>query len=390
MRALCWHGRNDIRCDSVPDPTIEDSRDVIIKVTSCAICGSDLHLMDGQMPTMKSGDVLGHEFMGEVVEVGSPNHKLKKGQRIVVPFNINCGECAQCKRGNWSVCLRSNRNAGMAAELFGYPTAGLFGYSHITGGYWGGQAEYVRVPMADVGPMVVPDGMSDEQLLFLTDILPTAWQGVEHAEVQEGDAVAIWGAGPVGLFAVQCAKIKGAGRIIVIDTVPERIALARKFGATDVIDYEKEQVYDRIKEITDGAGADSVIDCVGMEASAGHGIANVLSTIQEKLTATERPYVLNEAIRAVRSCGIVSVPGVYGNLVPVNMGAVVQKGLTMKSGQTHVKRYLEPLTKLIAEGKIDTTSLVTHRSTDLADGPELYKTFRDKKDGCVKVVFNLS
>ena len=390
MRALCWHGKNDIRCDNVPDPTIEDSRDVIIKVTSCAICGSDLHLMDGQMPAMKAGDVLGHEFMGEVVEVGSPNHTLKKGQRIVVPFNINCGACAQCKRGNWSVCLRSNRNAGMAAELFGYPTAGLFGYSHITGGYAGGQAEYVRVPMADVAPMVVPDGMNDEQLLFLTDILPTAWQGVEHAEVEAGDAVAIWGAGPVGLFAVQCARIKGAGRIIVIDTVPERIALARKFGATDVIDYAKEQVYDRIKEITKGAGADSVIDCVGMEASAGHGIANLVATIQEKVTSTERPYVLNEAIRAVRSCGIVSVPGVYGNLVPVNMGAVVQKGLTLKSGQTHVKRYLEPLTKLIAEGKIDTTSLVTHRSTDLTQGPELYKTFRDKKDGCVKVVFNLA
>ena len=390
MRALCWHGKNDIRCDNVPDPTIEDSRDVIIKVTSCAICGSDLHLMDGQMPSMKSGDVLGHEFMGEVVEVGSPNHKLKKGQRIVVPFNINCGECAQCKRGNWSVCLRSNRNANMAAELFGYPTAGLFGYSHITGGYSGGQAEYVRVPMADVAPMVVPDGMTDEQLLFLTDILPTAWQGVEHAEVEEGDSVAIWGAGPVGLFAVQCAKIKGAGRIIMIDTVPERIALAKKFGATHVIDYEKEQVYDRIKEITSGEGADCVIDCVGMEASAGHGIANVISTIQEKITATERPYVLKEAIRAVRSCGIVSVPGVYGNLIPVNMGAVVQKGLTLKSGQTHVKRYLEPLTKLIAEGKIDTTSMVTHRSTDLTEGPDLYKTFRDKKDGCVKVVFNLA
>ncbi len=390
MRALCWHGKNDIRCDTVPDPTIEDSRDVIIKVTSCAICGSDLHLMDGQMPSMKSGDVLGHEFMGEVVETGSPNHKLKKGQRIVVPFNINCGECAQCKRGNWSVCLRSNRNGAMAAELFGYPTAGLFGYSHITGGYAGGQAEYVRVPMADVAPMVVPDGMTDEQLLFLTDILPTAWQGVEHAEVGEGDTVAIWGAGPVGLFAVQCAKIKGAERIIMIDTVPERIALARKFGATAVIDFEKEQVYDRIKEITGGAGADSVIDCVGMEASAGHGIANVLSTIQEKITATERPYVLNEAIRAVRSCGIVSVPGVYGNLIPVNMGAVVQKGLTLKSGQTHVKRYLEPLTKLIGEGKFDTTSLVTHRSTDLTQGPDLYKAFRDKKDGCVKVVFNLA
>ncbi len=390
MRALCWHGKNDIRCDQVPDPTIEDARDVIVKVTSCAICGSDLHLMDGQMPTMKSGDVLGHEFMGEVVEVGSPNHKLKKGQRVVVPFNINCGECRMCKLGNWSVCERSNRNGKMAAEQFGYPTAGLFGYSHLTGGYWGGQAEYVRVPMADVAPMVVPDGMTDEQLLFLTDILPTGWQAAEHAEVKGGDIVAIFGAGPVGLFAIQSAKIMGAERIIAIESVAERIALAEKSGATDVINYAEEDVYERILEISKGKGADSVIDCVGMEASAGHGVAGVVSAIQSKLTSTERPYVLAEAIKAVRPCGIVSVPGVYGGPVPINMGSVVQKGLTIKSGQTHVKRYLEPLTKLIAEGKIDTTSMVTHRSHDLAEGPELYKTFRDKKDGCVKVVFDLA
>ena len=389
MKALCWHGRNDIRCDTVPDPKIEDARDVIIKVTSCAICGSDLHLMDGQMPTMKSGDVLGHEFMGEVVEVGSPNHKLRKGQRIVVPFNINCGECRQCKLGNWSCCQRSNRNGEMAAETFGYSIAGLFGYSHMLGGYAGGQAEYVRVPMADVAPMVVPDGMPDEQVLFLTDILPTGWQGAEQAEIKDGDIVAIWGAGPVGLFAIQSAKIMGAERIIVIETVPERIALAKKMGATDIVDYEKEQVFDRIKEISNGEGADSVIDCVGMEASAGHGIAAAISAVQEKITATERPYVLNEAIRAVRPGGVVSVPGVYGSLVPVNMGSVVQKSLTMRSGQTSVKRYLEKLTKLIQDGKFDMTSMVTHRSSDLAEGPDLYKTFRDKKDGCVKVVFSL-
>lgn len=391
MRALCWHGKNDIRCDTVPDPTIEDSRDVIVKVTSCAICGSDLHLMDGLMPTMKSGDVLGHEFMGEVVEVGNPNHKLKKGQRVVVPFNINCGECRMCKLGNWSVCERSNRNAEMAAKQFGYTTAGLFGYSHITGGYAGGQAEYVRVPMADIAPMVVPEGMTDDQMLFLTDILPTGWQGADHAEVKDGDIVAIWGAGPVGLFTIQSAKIMGAERIIVIETVPERIALAKKSGATDIIDFDKEDVYERILEISKGKGADSVIDCVGMEASSGHGgITGALGAIQEKLTSTERPYVLAEAIKAVRPCGIVSVPGVYGGPVPVNMGSVVQKGLTIKSGQTHVKRYLEPLTKLIQEGKIDTSSMITHRSNNLEDGPELYKTFKEKKDGCVKVVFNLS
>jgi threonine dehydrogenase-like Zn-dependent dehydrogenase len=242
--------------------------------------------------------------------------------------------------------------------------------------------------MADVGPMVVPDGMSDEQVLFLTDILPTAWQACEQAEIKDGDKVAIWGAGPVGLFAVQCAKIMGAGQIIIIDDVPERIALAKKFGATDVVDFDKDKTFERLLELTHGEGPDCVIDCVGMESTAGHGIAAAISTIQEKLTATERPYVLNEVIRSVRPCGVVSIPGVYGSLVPVNMGAVVQKGLTLRSGQTHVKRYLEKLTKLIQEGKIDTTSMITHRSTDLAEGPDLYKTFRDKKDGCVKVVFH--
>ncbi|MGU3546416.1 zinc-dependent alcohol dehydrogenase [Methylobacterium sp. A52T] len=391
MKALCWHGRNDIRCDTVPDPVIEDSRDVIIKVTSCAICGSDLHLMDGLMPTMKSGDVLGHEFMGEVVEVGQGFTKFKKGDRIVVPFNINCGSCRQCKLGNFSVCERSNRNAEMAAAQFGYTTAGLFGYSHLTGGYAGGQAEYVRVPMADVAPMKVPDGMDDESVLFLTDILPTGWQGAEHCEIRGGETIAVWGTGPVGIFAIQSAKIMGAERIIAIETVPERIALAEKAGATDVIDFMNEDVFERIKEITKGQGADGVIDCVGMEASAGHGgLTGMLSTVQEKLTATERPYALAEAIKAVRPCGIVSVPGVYGGPIPVNMGSIVQKGLTLKSGQTHVKRYLEPLTKLIQEGKIDTTSLITHRSQDLAEGPDLYKAFRDKKDGCVKVVFHLN
>jgi threonine dehydrogenase-like Zn-dependent dehydrogenase len=388
MKALCWHGTGDIRCDTVPDPTIEDPRDVIIKVTACAICGSDLHLMDGLMPTMESGDVLGHEFMGEVVETGGGHSKFRKGDRIVVPFNINCGECRQCKLGNWSVCERSNRNATMAAAQFGYPTAGLFGYSHLTGGYAGGQAEYVRVPFADVAPMKVPEGMDDESVLFLTDILPTGWQGAEHCEIQGGETIAVWGAGPVGFFAIQAAKIMGAERIIAIDTVPERLALARKAGATDVIDFGSEEVFERIKEITKGLGPDAVIDCVGMEASGGHGFAGILTKVQETLTTTERPMALADAIKAVRPCGIVSVPGVYGGPVPVNMGSIVQKGLTMKSGQTHVKRYLEPLLKLIQEGKIDTSSLITHRSTDLSDGPDLYKTFRDKQDGCVKVVFH--
>jgi threonine dehydrogenase-like Zn-dependent dehydrogenase len=390
MKALCWHGKGDIRCDTVADPGIEDARDVIIKVSSCAICGSDLHLMDGQMPTMKSGDVLGHEFMGEVVEVGSPNHKLKKGDRIVVPFNINCGECRQCKMGNWASCLRSNRNGKMAAEQFGYPTAGLFGYSHLTGGYWGGQAEYVRVPMADVGPMVVADGVDDEHALFLSDILPTGWQAAAYCDLKGGETVAIWGAGPVGLFAIKSAQVMGAERIIVIETVPERKALAIKAGATHVIDLKEDDVLARLKDITNGEGPDAVIDCVGMEATAGHGMMGVISAVQQAVTSTQRPYALEQAVQAVRASGIVSVPGVYGGPVPVNMAAVVQKGLTIRSGQTHVKRYLEELSGLIADGTIDPTFLITHRSTDLAQGPELYKTFRDKTDGCVKVVFNLA
>ncbi len=390
MRALCWHGRNDIRCDTVPDPTIEDARDVILKVTSCAICGSDLHLMDGQMPTMKSGDVLGHEFMGEVVEVGSPSHKLKQGDRVVVPFNINCGECLQCRAGNWASCQKSNRNASMAAEQFGYATAGLFGYSHLTGGYWGGQAEYVRVPMADVGPMLVPDGMSDEQALFLSDILPTGWQAIAHCELKGGESVAIWGAGPVGLFAIVSAAVMGAGTIIAIESVPERQALARVAGATDVIDPSTEDVLARIKDITHGEGPNATVDCVGMEASGHHGVLGALSAVQEKLTSTQRPYALEQAIIAVRPSGIVSVPGVYGGPIPVNMGAVVQKGLTIRTGQTHVKRWLDELTKLIASGRIDPTFLISHRSSDLTQGPALYETFRDKKEKCTKVVFNLA
>jgi threonine dehydrogenase-like Zn-dependent dehydrogenase len=390
MRALCWHGKGDIRCDSVPDPKIEDARDVILKVSSCAICGSDLHLMDGQMPSMEAGDVLGHEFMGEVVEVGSPAHKLKKGDRVVVPFNINCGECRQCKLGNWACCTRSNRNGEMAAKVQGYPTAGLFGYSHLTGGYWGGQAEYVRVPMADVGPMKVPDGMTDEQALFLSDILPTGWQAAEHCDIKGGETIAVWGAGPVGLFAIKSAVMMGADRVIAIETVPERKALAREAGATDIIDFTEEDVLERINEITKGQGADGVIDCVGMEAHGTHGLMGVVSAVQETLTSMQRPYALEQMVMAVRPSGNISVPGVYAGPVPVNMSAIVQKGITIKTGQTHVKRYLDKLTKLIQDGSIDPTFLITHRSHDLSEGPDLYKTFRDKKDGCVKVVFSLS
>jgi threonine dehydrogenase-like Zn-dependent dehydrogenase len=326
--------------------------------------------------------------MGEVIETGSAHTKFRKGDRIVVPFNINCGECRQCKLGNYSVCQRSNRNAAMAAEQFGYTTAGLFGYSHLTGGYAGGQAEYVRVPMADVAPMKVPDGMTDEEVLFLTDIFPTGYQAAEQAGIKGGEIVAIWGTGPVGLFAIQSAKVLGAERIIAIETVPERIAMAQKAGATDIVNFAEEDVFERIKEISKGEGADVVIDCVGMEASPAHGQGGLVSAVKEKVMPAERTYVLDQAIRAVRPCGVVSVPGVYGGPVSVNMGSIVQKGLRLCSGQTHVKRYLEPLTKLIQEQKVDTTFLITHRSTDLADGPDLYQTFKTKKDGCVKVVFH--
>ncbi|MDY8108785.1 zinc-dependent alcohol dehydrogenase [Fulvimarina sp. 2208YS6-2-32] len=389
MKALCWHGTNDIRCDTVDDPKIEDSRDVIIKVTSCAICGSDLHLMDGLMPTMESGDVLGHEFMGEVVETGSADHKFKKGDRIVVPFNINCGECRMCKLGLYSCCQRSNRNAPIAAAQFGFTIAGLFGYSHMLGGYAGGQAEYVRVPMADFAPIKVPEGMSDDDVLFLTDIFPTGYQGAEQCDIKGGESIAVWGCGPVGYFAIQSARILGAERIIAIETVPERIALARKAGATHIIDFEKEDVFERIVEITHGEGADAVIDCVGMEASAGHGQGGLMATIKEKVAPAERGFVLDQAIKAVRPGGVVSIPGVYGGPLMINMGQIVQKSLTLRSGQTHVKRYLEPLTELIRAGKVDMTSLISHRSHDLTEGPDLYKTFKEKSDGCTKVVFNL-
>lgn len=389
MKALCWHGTNDIRCDTVDDPRIEDARDVVIKVTSCAICGSDLHLMDGLMPDMHSGDILGHEFMGEVVEVGSPNHPLRKGDRIVVPFNINCGECRMCRMGLYSCCQRSNRNGDKAAEMFGYPIAGLFGYSHILGGYSGGQAEYVRVPMADFAPIKVPEGMSDDDVLFLTDIFPTGYQGAEQCDLKGGETVAVWGCGPVGFFAIQSARLLGAERVIAIETVPERIELARRAGATHFIDFAKEDVYERIREITHGEGADAVIDCVGMEADAGHGQGGILSSIKEKVAPAEREFALSQAIQSVRPGGVVSVPGVYGGPLSINMGQIVQKSLTLRSGQTHVKRYLEPLTKLIQEGKVDMTSLISHRSGDLADGPDLYKAFKEKRDGCTKVVFNL-
>jgi threonine dehydrogenase-like Zn-dependent dehydrogenase len=386
MRALCWHGKGDIRCDTVPDPRIEEPRDAIVKVTSTAICGSDLHLYDGFNPAMEKGDVLGHEFMGEVVEVGPGNKKLKVGDRVVVPFTIICGECEQCRRGNFSVCERTNRKPDLAAKFFGYTTAGLFGYSHITGGYWGGQAEYVRVPFADAGPVKVPDGLADEQVLFLTDIFPTGWMAAVNCEIEPTDTVAIWGCGPVAQFTIKSAFMLGARRVIAIDHVPERLAMARASGA-ETIDFLAENVLERLKDMTAGKGPEKCIDAVGAEAH-GHGSWDAIMDKAKSavMLETDRPHALREAIMACRPAGIVSVPGVYGGLVDkVPMGALMNKGLTLRTGQTHVNRYIEDLLRRIQEGEIDPAFVITHR-LPLEQGPEAYKTFRDKEDGCIKVV----
>jgi threonine dehydrogenase-like Zn-dependent dehydrogenase len=381
MRALCWHGKEDIRCDTVPDPKIEDPRDAIIKVTSCAICGSDLHLMGGFVSGMKSGDVLGHETMGEVVEVGKDNRKLKVGDRVVVPFTISCGDCRMCKWGFWSCCERSNPAGKEEAKQTGYPTAGLFGYSHLYGGFPGGQAQYLRVPYADVGPIKVPAGLADEQVLFLSDVFPTGYQAAEACNIQRGDTIAVFGCGPVGQFAIKSAFLLGAGRVIAIDTVPERMALARTSGAV-TLDYKDKDLQKQIVELTQGNGPDSVIEAVGLES---HGHGGIIEAVKSHATAAERPYALEQAIMACRPGGTVSLPGVFIDAVSVPMGAFVGKALTMKTGQTHVQKYLEPLMKRIEDGEIDPSFLITHR-IGLEEGPAAYKTFRDKKDGCIKVV----
>jgi len=387
MRALRWHGKHDIRCDNhVPDPSIEDPRDAIIKVSSCAICGSDLHLYDGFMPGMQHGDIMGHEFMGEVMEVGSANKKLKVGDRVVVPFTIVCGECDQCRRGNFSVCERTNRNKDMADKVFGHTTAGLFGYTHLTGGYAGGQAEYVRVPYADVGPVVIPDGMTDEQVLFLGDILPTGWQAAAQCDIQPTDTVAVWGAGPVGQFAIRSAIMMGAEQVVCIDNVPERLSMARAGGAI-TINFDEESVLERLGELTRGKGPEKCIDSVGMEAHAARSIDSMYDRAKQALMLeSDRPHVLREMIYVCRPAGIISIPGVYGGLIDkIPFGAAMNKGLTFRMGQTHVNRWTDDLLKRIQEGQIDPTFVITH-SVSLEQGPEMYKTFRDKHDGCIKVV----
>lgn len=386
MKALRWHGKKDIRCDTVPDPKIEHPRDAIIKVSSCAICGSDLHLYDGFMPGMESGDIMGHEFMGEVMEVGRENSALKVGDRVVVPFTIICGECDQCKRGNFSVCERSNRNKDIADKMFGHTTAGLFGYTHLTGGYPGGQAEFVRVPFADKTHVKIPDGLSDEQVLFLGDIFPTGWQAAVQCDIEPTDTVAIWGAGPVGQMAIRSAVLLGAKQVIAIDCVPERLSMARAGGAV-TIDFKEESVLERLKELTGGKGPEKCIDAVGMESHATRSVDSMYDRAKQAvMLETDRPHVLREMIYVCRPAGTLSVPGVYGGLVDkIPFGASMNKGLTWRMGQTHVNRWTDDLLRRIQEGQIDPSFVITH-TVSLDEGPRMYKTFRDKEDGCIKVV----
>lgn len=388
MRALVWHGKEDIRCDTVSDPEIEHPRDAIIKVTSCAICGSDLHLFHNAIPAMLPGDIMGHEMMGEVVETGSGvNGRLKKGDRIVVPFTITCGECEQCKRGNFSVCERSNRKKKIADKVFGHATAGLFGYTHLTGGYPGGQAEYLRVPFADTTHIKIPDGLTDEQVLFLGDIFPTGWQAAAQCEIEPGDTIAIWGCGPVGQMAIRSAILLGAGQVIAIDRLPERLSMAQAGGAT-TINFEEESVVERLNDLTRGKGPEKCIDAVGLESHVSFGQPDTLydRAKQMLLAESDRPHVLREMIYVCRPAGTLSIPGVYSGLIDkVPFGMAMNKGLTFKMGQTHVARWTDDLLRRIQEGQIDPSFVITH-SVDLEDGPEMYRVFRDKQDGCVKVV----
>ncbi|MBZ9936984.1 glutathione-dependent formaldehyde dehydrogenase [Mesorhizobium sp. BR1-1-16] len=388
MKALVWHGKEDIRCDSVTDPTIQDPRDAIIKVTSCAICGSDLHLFHNLVPAMLPGDIMGHETMGEVVEVGSGiNGSLKKGDRIVIPFTITCGECDQCRRGNFSVCERTNRRKDLADKVFGHTTAGLFGYSHLTGGYPGGQAEYLRVPFADSTHIKVPNSLSDEQALFLSDILPTGWQAAVQCDIEPSDTVAVWGCGPVGQMAIRSAILLGAKQVIAIDRLPERLSMAEAAGAI-TIDRDQESVIERLNELTGGRGPEKCIDAVGTESHVALSLPDTIYDrgMQMLMMENDRPHVLREIIYVCRPAGTVSVPGVYTGLVDkIPLGAAMNKGLTFRMGQTHVKRWTDDLTRRIEEGEIDPSFVITH-TAGLDEGPEMYDLFRDKRDSCIKVV----
>jgi threonine dehydrogenase-like Zn-dependent dehydrogenase len=389
MRANVWSGRNTVQVENVPDPKILNERDAIVRITSTAICGSDLHLYDGYIPTMKKGDILGHEFMGEVVETGRRVENLKAGDRVVVPFPIACGNCWACRHELYSVCENSNPNAGMAEKLFGHPTAGIFGYSHLTGGYAGGQAEYARVPFADVGPIKIEDDLADEQVLFLSDIFPTGYMGAEFCDIKGGESIAVFGAGPVGQFAIASAVMLGAEQVIAIDQYGYRLEMARnKAGATETINFaEDPDIVEQLKELTGGRGPDAVIDAVGMEAAHGHGVLHTVDRVKQATRMeTDRGHALRDAILACRTGGIVSVIGVYGGLMDkFPAGAFMNKGLTMKTGQCHVQKYLEPLYEHIRQGHIDPSFVITHR-LPLGEAPNGYETFKHKQDECVKVV----
>ncbi len=386
MKALTWHGKHDVRVENVPDPKILNARDAILKVTRTAICGSDLHLYDGYIPSMETGDILGHEFMGIVQEVGREVTNLRQGDRVVVPFPIACGRCWFCQKGLTSCCDNSNPNAWMAEKAYGYSAAALYGYSHMFGGYAGGQAEYVRVPFADVGPIKVPDSLDDEHVLFLSDILPTAYMAAENCNIHPGDIVAIWGAGPVGLLAVKCAYLLGAERVISIDHFPHRLKLARDQARAETINFDEEDVLTALKEMTGGRGPDSCLDAVGLEAH-GHGIGATYDYVKAKVfMATDRPNALRQAILACRKAGTISIPGVYGGLLDkFPFGAAFSKGLTFKMGQTHAHRYLAPLLERIEKDQIDTTFIISHRMT-LDEAPKGYKEFHDHQDSCFKIV----
>ncbi len=386
MKAITWHGQGDVRVDTHPDPAIEHPSDAIIRVTSTAICGSDLHLFDGFVPMMKEGDIIGHEPMGIVEDVGSAVTKLKKGDRVVVPFTISCGHCWFCEQTLYSLCDNSNPKAENARLAMGHSPAGIFGYSHLLGGIPGGQAEFLRVPYADVGPIKVPDALPDEQALLLADVFPTGYMAAENADIEPGDTVAVWGCGPVGQLAIQSAWMLGAGRVIAIDRIPERLRMAETYGRAETINYEEAGIYDTLMDLTDGRGPDRCIDAVGAEAHAASDVKTLLDKAKNVARLnTDRPYVLIEAIRSCRKGGTISVPGVYVDVVTVPFGAAMNKGLTIKMGQTHVQRYLEPLLKKIEDGEIDPSFVITH-TAPLEKGPEMYETFRDKEDECIKVI----
>jgi threonine dehydrogenase-like Zn-dependent dehydrogenase len=378
---------HDVRIETVPDPRILNPRDAIVKITSTAICGSDLHLYDGFVPTMEKGDILGHEFMGEVVEVGRGVKNLKAGDRVVVPFPIACGNCYFCKRDQWSLCENSNPNAVLAEKMWGHSCCGIFGYSHLTGGYAGGQAEYARVPFADVGPLKIESDLPDEKVLFLSDIFPTGYMATENCDIEPGDTIAVFGCGPVGLLAIRSAFMLGAGRVIAIDEYSERLAMAKDLAGAEVINFaETKTIINALREMTGGRGPDACIDAVGMEATS-HGMIGMYDRVKSMtMMQTDRPTALRQAILSVRSGGVVSVVGVYGGVIDkFPMGAIVNRGLTIKSGQTPVHRYLRPLLQRIEKGEIDPSFIISHRLS-LSEAPHGYEIFRKKKDDCIKIV----